>query len=157
MNIEFISPFLSSMSNVLVTMASLKPRASGFQLEPTNLPEGDVTGIIPLSSPQASGTIALTFSKAVILHIAEKMLGEEFDELNDKVADLVGELANMVAGNARELLEDKGYTFEMGIPKVIRGPNRELTRPQTSNLVIVPFSTEAGEFYVEVSINSLEF
>ncbi|TQV85028.1 chemotaxis protein CheX [Aliikangiella coralliicola] len=151
MNVEFINPFLSSMTNVLATMASLVPQANGPQIKHSELPPGDITGIIPMSSPQADGTLALSFSEPVILHIASNMLGDTFSEIDDEIADLVGELTNMVTGGAKKLLESKGYDFDMATPTVIRGKGQKITHASSSGaVIIVPFNTEAGDFYVEV-------
>lgn len=143
------------MSNVLVTMASLAPVASGPTLKTDDLPPGDVTGIIPMSSPQAMGTLALSFPEPVILHIAENMLGDKFTEIDDEVADLVGELTNMVTGGAKTLLEGKGYDFDMATPTVIRGRGQKISHiDNTGRVIIIPFSTDAGDFYVEVCFKS---
>ena len=132
-------------------MAQLAPVANGPQLKSSSIPRGDITGIIPLSSPQAIGTLALSFSEPVILYIAEKMLGETFTQINDDVADLVGELTNMVTGGAKRILESKGYDFDMAIPTIIRGKGQKITHVGSKgSVIIVPFNTEAGEFYVEV-------
>lgn len=157
MNVDIVNPFLSSMSNVLVTMASLAPIATGPKLKTDNLPPGDVTGIIPLSSPQAVGSLALSFSEPVILHIAENMLNEKFVEINDEVADLVGELTNMVTGGAKQILDQKGYDFDMATPTIIRGKGQVISHVGSNgNVIVVPFNTDAGEFYVEVCIKQIK-
>jgi len=139
------------MSNVLVTMASLSPKANGPKIKSGDLPAGDITGIIPMSSPKATGSLAISFSENVILHIASNMLGEKFTEINDEIADLVGELTNMVTGGAKNLLETKGYDFDMSTPTVIRGRGQTISHAgKSGNVIVIPFNTEAGDFYVEV-------
>jgi len=151
LNVEFINPFISSMSNVLVTMASLTPKANGAKLKSGDLPAGDITGFIPMSSPQAIGSLALSFSEPVILHIAENMLGEAFTNIDDEIADLVGELTNMVTGGAKTLLESKGFDFSMSTPIVIRGKGQKISHVGGgTNVITIPFATERGDFYVEI-------
>ena len=81
MNVEFINPFLNSMSNVLATMATLEVTARTVELKNDDLPPGDVTGIISMSSPETRGTLAISFSKPVILDIVKRMLGDELEEI----------------------------------------------------------------------------
>ena len=139
------------MSNVLVTMASLTPKASDVKIKSNNLPSGDITGFIPMSSSQTVGSLALSFSEKVILHIAENMLGEKFTRIDDEIADLVGELTNMVTGGAKKLLDEKGFDFDMSTPTVIRGKGQQISHVgTTSSVIIIPFNTEVGDFYVEV-------
>lgn len=139
------------MSNVLVTMASLTPKVDNLKIKSNNLPTSDITGFIPMSSPQAVGSLALSFSEKVILHIAENMLGEKFTAIDDEIADLVGELTNMVTGGAKALLEEKGFDFDMSTPTVIRGMGQQISHVgKTGSVIIIPFNTEVGDFYVEV-------
>lgn len=143
------------MTNVLVTMARLTPRPNSAQLKSDDLPPGDITGIILMSSPKATGTLAISFSEPVILHIAENMLGEKFTEINDEIADLVGELTNMVTGGAKNILEAKGYDFDMATPTVIRGKSQKIAHAGTSgHVIVIPFSTDSGAFYVELGFNT---
>lgn len=132
-------------------MASLSPKADGPKLKTSDLPPGDITGIIPMNSPQAYGTLAVSFSEPVILHIAENMLGENFDSINDEIADLVGELTNMVTGGAKQMLEENGYDFDMATPTIITGKGQKISHiDHSGGVVIVPFATDAGDFYVEI-------
>lgn len=136
-------------------MASLSPKPNGPKLKTSDLPPGDITGLIPMSSPKATGTLAVSFSEKVILHIAENMLGEKFETINDEVADLVGELTNMVTGGAKQMLESKGYDFDMATPTVITGKGQKISHVnQSGGVVIIPFSTEVGDFYVEICFKS---
>lgn len=151
MNVEFINPFLSSMSNVLTTMAQLSPKASGPKIKNSDMPPGDITGIVPMSSPKAIGTLAISFTEQVILHIAENMLGEPFAEINSEIADLVGELTNMVTGGAKSLLESEGYDFDMATPTVITGKGQKISHiKEAKGIIVIPFNTDAGDFFVEV-------
>ena len=70
-------------------------------LKKDNVTTGDITGIIGLADKLMSGSIALTFPEKTILKIYENMMGEAATEISAEVQDLVGELANMVAGGAK--------------------------------------------------------
>lgn len=156
MNVDFINPFLSSMSNVLATMATLEITAGKVALKNDDLPPGDVTGIIAMSSPQTLGTLAISFPKPVILDIAQRMLGEEFEEIDDTVSDLVGELTNMVTGSAKALLHEKGYDFDMATPIVITGKDQKLSHKTSGPLIIIPFDTGSGAFFVEMCFEEIQ-
>lgn len=132
-------------------MASLTPKADTIRLKTDNLPPGDVSGIILMSSPKANGVLTISFSEAVILHIAQNMLGQSYDQINAEIADLVGELTNMVTGGAKRLLESKGYDFDMATPKIICGKDKPFSHLENqTNVIVVPFNTPAGDFYVEI-------
>ncbi len=150
MDVEFINPFLNSMSSVLTTMATLSINPGGASLKQDDLPPGDVTGIISMSSPQTRGTLAISFTKPVILEITKRMLGDELSEIDDTVIDLVGEITNMVTGSAKRMLGEKGYEFDMATPIVITGVDQKISHLAKGPVIIIPFETESGTFYVEV-------
>ena len=94
--------------------------------------------------------MSLTFSEACALSVAENMMGERFEELNDKVADAVGELTNMISGDARARLEDQGFRFSAAIPTIVRGKNHVVNHIVEGGMtVFFPFSTGSGDLFVE--------
>jgi chemotaxis protein CheX len=112
---------------------------------------GDVTGIIGITG-ESNGTISLTFQEPAILKIVSNMFGEEITELDDEVADAVGELTNMVSGQARRELEEMGKVFNAAIPSVIRGTGHSVSHYTDGPKIAIPFATEYGGFTIEVCL-----
>jgi chemotaxis protein CheX len=150
MNIEFINPFLESIVKVLATMANTKATPEKPFLKTTKRANGDVSGIIGLAGEKAKGSLAITFTEPAILHIASQMIGEEVKNVDDSVADCVGEITNMVTGGAKKILSEKGYTFDMAIPSTIIGKNHSIAHKTVGPIICIPFKTVAGSFFVEV-------
>ncbi len=100
MDASFINPFINATLNVLETMAFIKSKAGAPYLKKDDVATGDLTGIIGLTG-ESNGTIAVTFDEGSILKIVSNMFGEEMSELNHEIADAVGALTNMIAGQAR--------------------------------------------------------
>ena len=150
MNVEFINPFLDSMLNVLSTMAKIKAKPGILSVKTNDAALGDVTGIMGMTGNQAKGTLAITFTESVILEITKRMLKEEVIEVDETVTDMVGELTNMVTGGAKKVLSENGYKFDMALPSVVSGKNHIVRHKTKAPVIVVPFSTEAGEFFVEV-------
>lgn len=148
--VEFVNPFLESILNVLSTMAMIEAKPGRPSLKTSEVACGDVTGIIGMTGERARGTLAITFTEFVILEITKRMLGEEATSIDDTVIDLVGEITNMVTGGAKKLLSEEGYTFDMAIPSVVAGKSHTIRHKSKAPIIIVPFSTGAGEFYVEI-------
>lgn len=150
MKAEFINAFLTSVLNILSTMARMKAEPGTPSIKTDQVAKGDVTGIIGMTGEQAKGTMAVTFTKPVILAITEKMLGEKLNTIDDTVTDMVGELTNMATGGAKKLLSEKGYRFDMAIPTVISGRDHVVLHKSNKPVIMVPFSTEAGAFFIEL-------
>ena len=150
MNVEFINPFLTAIMNVLSTMAMMEVNPGKPYIKKNEVACGDVTGIIGMASDQAKGTLAVTFTEPVIREITKRMLGEDISEIDDTVCDMVGEITNMVTGGAKSQLSEKGYHFDMAIPSVIAGKNHIIHHKSKAPIVIVPFKTDAGDFFIEI-------
>ncbi len=101
MRAALINPFLASITKVLSTMAMTEASPGKLQIKEDELPLGDVTGIIAMSSKTANGSFAISFPEKVILNITHKMLGERLETIDETVLDLVGELTNMMSGGAK--------------------------------------------------------
>lgn len=155
MNVTYINPVLNSIVNVLSMMAQTTPEAGKPAIKEDDKARGVVSGIISMNGEsnkgeQASGSLALTFSKPAILDIYKKMMHEDKDEVDDMVKDLVGELSNMVLGGAKGILESEGHHFGLSLPEVLAGEDHVITHAVDGTKVILPFTTDAGEFYVEI-------
>ncbi len=150
MKAEFINPFLASMLNVLSTMAMMEAKPGKPTMKNNQVACGDVSGIIGMASEQARGTMAITFTEPVILEITKRMLGEELKAIDETVSDMVGEITNMVTGGAKRVLSEKGYSFDMAIPSVISGKNHVIRHKSKAPIVIIPFTSEAGDIFIEV-------
>ncbi len=114
---------------------------------------GDITGIIGLTGEQ-NGSLAVSFSESCALKIVENMVGEKYDKLNQEVADAVGELTNMISGDARAQLQKLGFNFSAAIPTIVRGKDHSIRHiPQGGTTLMIPFTTDDGDFYIEASFS----
>lgn len=146
---ELINPFLLATIHVLKTMLHLEPVAGKPYIKKESSTRGDISGIVGIIG-DTEGSLCLTFSKNCILYIVSKLFGEEQQEINEEVKDAVGELTNMISGDARRRLEEVGYHFQGAVPSVVSGPNHEIKHITKGPILAIPFNTEAGNFIVEI-------
>ncbi len=85
-----------------------------------NRTQHDLSGIISISG-KIRATIVVSLDKELAFCIAESMLGTRPTKIDGEVVDLVGELTNMICGNAKERLNTEGLV--LGLPTVISGSN----------------------------------
>ncbi len=152
MKAEYINPFLEATKNVVSTMAMVTPIAGKPYVKKDKKATGDVSGIIGLTGAR-KGAIVLSFSEGAICKIVGSMLGEEYTEINDDITDAVGELTNMISGDARRQLAALGLDFEAGIPTIIRGLGHEIESITKAPVIAMPFTVEGGDFVVEASFD----
>ena len=153
MNVEFINPFLSSMLNVMSTMAQMELIPEKPRLKKDEVALGDVSGLIGMVSPQAKGSLSITFEGDLALATMKKMVGEAPDEVNEEIIDLVGEITNMVTGGAKRMLSEKGIEFDMATPIVVSGANHSIHHKAKGPIVIIPLKNELGRAYIEFSFD----
>ncbi|WDP89821.1 MAG: chemotaxis protein CheX [Desulfobacter sp.] len=149
MDVKLINPFINATINVLETMAFMSVEAGKPYLKKGTTAVGDVTGVIGLTGV-AHGTIAVTFEESCILTVVSNMLGEEMETLNEDISDAVGELTNMISGQARKELDEIGKVFKAAIPSVITGKNHTIRHYVDGPKIAIPFKTDGGEFTIEV-------
>ena len=149
MDVKLINPFINATINVLETMAFVTVEAGKPYVKTDNVAVGDVSGVLGLTGI-ANGTIAVTFEEKCILTVVSNMFGETMTELNHEIADAVGELTNMISGQARRELEQIGKVFKAAIPSVVTGRNHSIIHYSDGPKIAIPFITEGGEFTIEV-------
>ncbi len=153
MKAEYLNPFLQATINVLSTMARMSPKPGKPAVKEDDTAVGDITGIIGLTGEQ-NGSLAVSFSESCALKIVENMMGEKYDKLNEEVADAVGELTNMISGDARAQLQKLGFNFSAAIPTIVRGKDHSIRHiPQGGTTLMIPFTTDNGDFYIEASFS----
>ena len=150
MDVRLINPVLETMINVLSTMANMQPDVGKPSLKRDEVSRGDVTGMMKMESPQVRASLAITFTKPVIIDIVRRMLGEDISEIDATARDLTGEMANMVVGGAKNLFAAQGYDFNMSTPNILVGKDHTVHHPFTGKTILLPFTAEAGQFFVEI-------
>ncbi len=148
MDVRYINPFIEGTINVLQTMAFITSKPGKPFIKKSTAATGDITGIIGLSGDK-EGSLSLTFAFPCIKAILEKMLGEVHDELNEDVTDAVGEITNMICGDARNKLEAQNIKLSAGIPTIITGQGHTISHVTKSAIIVLPFTTDFGNFSLE--------
>mgnify|MGYP000047127606 FL=1 len=153
MNVEFINPFLSSLLNVMSTMAQMELTPEKPRLKKNEVAAGDVSGLIGMVSEQTKGSLSITFDGPLALATMKGMVGEAPDEVNDEITDLVGEITNMVTGGAKRMLSEKGFEFDMATPMVVSGKGHTIKHKADGPIVIIPLNSPHGKAYIEFSFD----
>ena len=153
MDVKLINPFINATMNILETMAFTKSQAGQPYLKKDDAAHGDVSGVIGFTG-ETNGTVSVTFDETCILKIVSNMFGEEMKEINNEITDAVGEITNMISGQARKELEEMGKLFHGAIPSVISGKNHKLETMTKGPRIAIPFKTDARGFTIIVCLEN---
>lgn len=128
---------------------TVKPGAPLLKRYP--YPTYDISGVIGLSG-EAQGSISLSFSQATAADFVKKMLSSPRSISENDMIDGVGEIVNIIAGNAKAGLSK--FNLSISLPNVIIGVNHTLGGQSGSPTIVVPFSCETYNFIMEVSLKT---
>lgn len=151
MNVAFINPFIESTLRSLEMMAGVTAEKTGLAVKEDLITTYDISAIIGLTG-DTSGSVILSFPADLACRIAGNMLMEEVPEMNQAVEDAIGEIGNIVVGDARRLLIQDGFSLNISVPTVVVGKGHKISRSGDIPCIAIPFRTPFGEFEVNVGL-----
>ena len=152
MNSSYIMPFIESVSNVFETMLQLPVTTGEPAIRPHDTPPADVSGIIGMTG-DVDGSIVLGFPVATAERAVAVFTGMEIPADHEDFADAVGELVNMVTGNAKAKFT--GKKAAISCPSVVVGSGHSVFGRKDVKCVRIPCECDLGEFYVDIAIREV--
>jgi chemotaxis protein CheX len=149
MDSSYITPFMTSIQNVFSTMFQLPVEIGEPSIKTDKTATHDVSGIIGVSGEMV-GTIVLSMPKAAASSIVTLFTGMEMDTDSDDFADAIGELVNMISGNAKAEFQRKGVSISC--PSVVVGSDHRVSSPSDTACVMIPCTTDCGEVVLEIAL-----
>ncbi|NLE02400.1 MAG: chemotaxis protein CheX [Fibrobacter sp.] len=153
MDVAYINPFILSTIETFKKMLNNDIKPGKVVLKNDSTHTYDVSGIIGLSG-EAQGSICLSFPKPIALKVVSTFVGMEIKIVGPEVADAIGELANIIAGNAKQHLTQ--FNLSISLPKVIMGSGHKIASQRDVPTIVVPFNSNLGDFAMEVSLKTPE-
>jgi chemotaxis protein CheX len=108
---------------------------------------GDIAASIEIKSRLFKGMLVLSFDQSVYLKMLSNMLGEEYAAITPENSDAIGELANMILGNAKA--DFTQYDVGMSIPKILQ-KGAAIEAPPGKASILLAAETVHGLFYIEI-------
>lgn len=152
MEAKYINPFINAMINAMETMVGVSPERGTPYFKKENSTQGDVSAIIGFAGPKVLGSVALSLPTPVALKVYALMVGEKVYRITNDVQDVVGELANIVAGAAKTELSTQNLSFNISVPTVVVGPGHTLGHKGDIPVMVVPFEIGKHRFMMEVTM-----
>jgi len=149
MKVEYINPFVTSITSVFDTMLGCSLTRGTPFLKSSPAPGHEVSGIIGLSG-KAKGTVVLGLAWETARNATAAFLQEPLSEIDDDLADAIGELTNMVAGGAKAQLEQ--LALSVSLPSVVTGKRHVVEFPGDATPICIPFDCKWGPVSLEVGL-----
>lgn len=150
MDASMITPFVSSIQNVLSTMLQLNVTVGDPTVKTDPQPTHDVSGLIAMSG-EVVGSVALSFPEETAVALVSIFVGERLEPSSPDFADAIGELANMVSGGAKAMFP-ANKAVSISVPNVVVGAGHTVARRSDIPCVLVPCETDCGAFVIEIGL-----
>jgi len=153
MKIEHIEPFIEATVGMFKTMLGMDCEyMTPYLLDRDGQPDWDISGIIGIAG-DSKGVVVISFTAELAAEATSKLVGKQVEEDDPDIVDVVGELVNIVAGNAKKGLEQ--YRLSISLPSIVRGPDHQIAWPSETPIVGIPFKTETGRFHLSVGLENI--
>ncbi|QEN03224.1 chemotaxis protein CheX [Thiospirochaeta perfilievii] len=154
MDSTIINPFLKTTITTFTQMFNVQPvLGKPFLVKQQLTHQWSISGIIGIVG-DIEGILVIRLTQDLALKLLNQT-GMDYDneeECSEMKRGLVAEIANVISGNALPLL--KANKLDITPPIVIQGDNHTISWPSNSPKIGIPFSSEMGDFEIQISITS---
>jgi len=139
-NAEYVNPFLEAASAVFKSILNVELRRGKLVIKETPVPSMDVSIIIGITGG-VTGEVVYSMGFNMVHKIADILApGLSEEQIRQEYKDIVGELANMITGNAMNLFASTGKQIDITTPTVVEGKDVTITMIKQTTLGINLYS-----------------
>jgi chemotaxis protein CheX len=148
---NYIKPFVLAAKNLFETMINVPFSLGKPSLKTgSQVPPHEISSIIGLSG-NVTGSVVISLSHEVAFLLASALIGEELTELNEDCIDAIGEIANMIAGNAKT--DFPSGNTAISTPSVVVGKHK-VSYPSGLPIITIPCITDKGDMFIEIALKA---
>lgn len=127
--------FIDSVNRYFNEVNKINVEVGTPYLVENNVPTAhDYTGIIGISGPYR-GSVYFTAPRVLLKNLLLSL--QEPNDSEENVMDLIGEIANTIAGNART---EYGAEFMISVPLVVKGAPSQIHLPKIARSFVIPIT-----------------
>jgi chemotaxis protein CheX len=151
-DVDIANHFINAAAAALFTMAGISVKPGKFFVKHDKKPLGVITAIIGVAGHRV-GSIASSFTRESAEALARGMLGDDLGDLEQDMRDAVGEITNMISGQARVRIAEDGVVLQASTPTLVSGDNVEIEHQTNAPVIVIPFTMGASTFAVEFCLS----
>ncbi|MDR3335154.1 MAG: chemotaxis protein CheX [Treponema sp.] len=150
---RYIKPFIEVCQLVFRSFVGTEIRAERpYFLDKVTFDGLDVSGVIGLTG-QARGAVVLSMHRTLAIRLTSQLTGTSHTELDGDTMDAIGEIVNIIAGNAKQKLEDS-FRLIISLPTIVMGSEHIIKWPTNrTRILCIPFGIFEDEvFHLSVAL-----
>jgi chemotaxis protein CheX len=149
---NLLEPFTQAACAALGEMAGTELAAGAVYESAVDRPLGNIAAAVELQSA-TNGWMILSFPQATAAALARRILAEVPQEVDDTlIQDCMGEIANVVAGQAKAMLAGTAYQFTFSLPRTAAAAGGKPLPGQGLQCLVVSFGSDLGEFAMQLAL-----
>lgn len=150
MNVQFLNPFVEAAFTVLEAEVGVKAKRGDLSLQRSASTADDITVLISLVG-HVKGVVLYSLSEVTAINIVTKILEQPFEEFDELAQSGIGELGNVITGQAGNRLSAAGYESTISPPSLIQGKGTLISTLDFERLQ-VPIETELGKIHIHLAL-----
>ena len=144
---ENLSIFVDALSNYFATTTEYKADVgTPFLIKNINEYLDDYTGIIGISGNH-HGSVFYSTPKPMAVHLLSEM--GTMSCVDSTLMDLVGEVCNTIAGNARR---EFGEEFLLTVPIVMQGKGENIAVSKVASIYVIPIVWRGSKSHLIINL-----
>ena len=150
---KIVNPYIAATVDLLSTMAGLHAERKEVFLKKNYRLFGDVSAIMALSG-KVEGEVTVCFEEHLARIVVSTIMSTTPESLTkEELRDGIGEVVNIVAGNAKAALSPTEYSHEITLPAVVFGRGHEIAHSGNAPCIVVIFEVAGQPMAVLVSMS----
>jgi chemotaxis protein CheX len=153
---QYIQSFIDVCQNVFRDLLGCELTAERpYFTNPDVVDRWDISAVIGLTG-EARGAMVISMKTELAVRITGILTGASHFSVDEDVADAVGEIINIIAGNAKKSLEE-AFRLVISLPTIIEGNKHTIKWPnQQARVICIPFKIfEKDSFFLSVAIEAV--
>jgi chemotaxis protein CheX len=150
MKMELIQPFISAVDAFLAETLQCPVTIGDLNMEEEGYRKKGLAALITIKG-EIEGRVILDMEPHAAAEVARVLAGEEVEESAQIVRETVGEVANMVIGNAVTLLNDRGFQFKV-FPPELHSEEQAAKAGQDTEATVLSFETPHGRVFMNIAM-----
>lgn len=153
--LDFIQPFLTATKKVIEVQCHTSAKPSVPKIR-EKVPENvAIVGMMELESRGSRGRFLLSMNREAFFEVYQNMLGDKIESIGKDESDAVGEIVNIIYGQAKIDLNRRGFAFDRAFPTVFFGDKISGCQFAIGKAVVLAFATPAGIVEVDIEFSKV--
>lgn len=154
---SLVNPFIEATVHVLRVMAKVEARRTDVFLKKDHRLLGDISAILGISGGEVEGSVGLTFNEDLVRELISRMWGTGRQPVTaEQVSDGLGELVNVIGGQAANQLADlKRERITFSLPSIVSGHGHAIPHRSGAPCLVIVFEALGKPFAVQVAVSQM--